>query len=315
MNYPNLDAALTAFGASQPRFINESENAVFEVRAGGEKAALRLHRPGYQNVATIRSELWWTQSLAREGVPVPLPIPATNGELTAQFADGQVASMVSWVNGAPLGWGEAEDLAGSHSQQADVFYRIGQTLAKMHTVTDTLTLPDWFTRHAWDVEGFVGETPFWGPFWENPSLSADEKSLLLRTRAVVHDRLQVFLENGADFGLIHADAIRGNVFVDKGNVTLIDFDDAGFGFRLYDLGVLLTKNDGLENEAELQAAAVAGYRDQRALSAEAEALLPMFILLRRMASTGWIVPRAEPDSEWVRTYAERAVRTARVFLN
>ena len=43
-----------------------------------------------------------------------------------------------------------------------------------------------------------------------------------------------------DYGLIHADAVRDNVlFQDNYKVNLIDFDDSGFGFRLFDIATTL----------------------------------------------------------------------------
>ena len=99
-----------------------------------------------------------------------------------------------------------------------------------------------------------------------------------------------------------------------GAVTLIDFDDSGFGFRLYDLAVLMTQNEGLANAPELLDAAIAGYRSQRALSDEAVALIPLLVMARRMASMGWIVPRSAPGDAQRRFYAERALAAARGFL-
>ncbi|HGG04524.1 MAG TPA: homoserine kinase [Aliiroseovarius sp.] len=313
MKDANLKAALTAFAAHAPRFITESENAVYEVQTANGKAALRLHRPGYQSEAAIRSELWWVQALANAGVSVPKPIPARDGALIATLPDDRLASMVEWVPGAPYGV-YGEPLAGTGPEQEALFGRIGQAIAQLHNVTDTLTLPPGFQRHAWDSDGFLGDTPFWGRFWENPSLTDDEVTLVQRARAVARDRLRVFRENGADYGLIHADVLRSNTYVDGDRVTLIDFDDCGFGFRIYDLATLMSQNEGLDNTPALQAAAIEGYRRDRPLSDEAVALLPMFLMLRRFASMGWIVPRREHGSDWVRIYADRAVKAARRFL-
>lgn len=138
--------------------------------------------------------------------------------------------------------------------------------------------------------------------------------MVLRARAVAHDLATVFLENGADFGLIHADALRENVFIHKGLLTLIDFDDAGFGFRLYDLAVMLSQNEDEPAYEAIKAAALAGYRDHRTLSQEAEDLLPMFLMMRRFASMGWAVPRYDPTGPEVALYTQRAVTAARKFL-
>ena len=183
----------------------------------------------------------------------------------------------------------------------------------MHNVTDDLSLPGDFDRHAWDEEGLLGENPFWGRFWESPVLENSECTLILDARALAAKKLRRFREGGGDFGLIHADVLRENVFVDRDRVTLIDFDDAGYGFRLYDLATLMSQNEGLPNSDALRAAAVQGYRNVRPLPDNALALLPMFIMLRRFASMGWIVPRAGSE-DIMRVYAERALVAAQRFM-
>lgn len=247
------------------------------------------------------------------GISLPKPLPALNGDMIVTLPGGRLATLVSWVAGANFAeYGEA--LAGTSADQKLLFARIGLALARLHNVTDNLVLPDGFSRHAWDSAGLLGDSPFWGRFWQNPTLNNDEAALVQRARAVARDRLAVFVENGADYGLIHADVLRGNVFVDGEQVTLIDFDDCGFGFRIYEFATLMSQNEGLENSAELQAAAIAGYRNERALSREAEELLPMFIMLRRLASMGWIVPRANGEIRQMRYYADKALPAVRRFL-
>lgn len=305
--------ALTAWNAQHIRLIKDRENVVHEVRIDGQPAALRLHRPGYQNEAAIRSELDWMAALALAGMRVPAPIAATNGDTVVQFGDGQLATVVTWVSGAPIGEGGVP-LSGPASEQVALYYKVGQMLAQLHNLTDQWSPPQNFTRHRWDIPGLLGEHPFWGQFWDSPALSETERGLVLRARAVAHDMATVFQENGADFGLIHADALRENVFVDQGELTLIDFDDAGFGFRLYDLAVMMTQNEDEPAANDIRNAAIAGYRSLRDLPQDAETLLPMFIMMRRFASMGWAVPRHPQGSQTIKAYADKAVRAADAFL-
>ncbi len=124
-----------------------------------------------------------------------------------------------------------------------------------------------------------------------------------------------FAAQGGDFGLIHADVLRENVLFSAGTVSIIDFDDSGFGFRLYDLATLASQNEDAPDYPDLMAAAVAGYRSIRPLSDTDVALLPMFLMLRRFASMGWVVDRVPVGDARSRTYAARAVNAARKFLD
>ncbi|WP_282182280.1 phosphotransferase enzyme family protein [Aliiroseovarius marinus] len=308
-----LKQALKAWDAQHVRMIKDRENAVHEVRINGKPAALRLHRPGYQSKAAIRSELDWMAALAEQGMRVPSPIPTSDGDLVFSLGADQCATMVSWVEGAPIGE-SGVPLDGSPDDQAALYRKVGAELAKLHNLTDDITLPEGFTRHRWDIPGLLGDDPFWGRFWECPALREDERNMVLRARAVAHDLASVYLENGADFGLIHADALRENVFIHKGLLTLIDFDDAGFGFRLYDLAVMMSQNEQEPAYEAIKASALTGYREHRTLSQEAEDLLPMFLMMRRFASMGWAVPRYDPTGPEVASYTQKAVTAARNFL-
>lgn len=300
--------ALAAFGGGRARLIKDRENAVYSAELPGGRAAVRLHRPGYQTLAAIRSELDWMRLLAAEGVAVPEPLaePVT-------LSTGRIATAVRWVAGAPLGDG-GMPLSGDLSDQTARFRAVGRAVAELHNATDRIGFAAGFTRHSWDIEGLLGEAPFWGRFWENPTLTDEEREIVLAARTRARARLEGFAARGGDFGLIHADVLRENVMLAGGRVTLIDFDDAGWGFRLYDLATLMTQNIVEPDPAALQAAALAGYRDARPLSDADAALLPTFVMLRRFASMGWIVPRAEAGDPRVRVFADRAVAAARGML-
>lgn len=143
-----LKQALKAWGAQHVRMIKDRENAVHEVRIKGRPAALRLHRPGYQSKAAIRSELDWMGALAERGMRVPSPIPTMDGDLVFSMGSNQCATMVSWVEGAPIGE-SGVPLDGSPEDQAALYRKVGAELARLHNLTADITLPDGFTRHRW----------------------------------------------------------------------------------------------------------------------------------------------------------------------
>jgi len=305
-------AALAAWDvpACTPRLIKNRENAVFEVAGpDGTRAALRLHRPGYQTDAAIRSELIWSQGLAQAAMAVPCPLQTRDGDVIAPVAEaGRVASLVTWNEGEPLGEGRVPFSWGP-DRQAQLYLALGAELSRLHQISDTLSLPDWFERPRLDVDGLLGEAPLWGRFWENVALTQSEMALLQETRTRLQDEL-LALSIDANFGLIHADALRENVFVQGDRVSLIDFDDGVFGFRLYDLGVAMSQNWDLPNATELAAALCEGY----GLDAKSAALVPVFTVIRALASCGWCMPRYAVNDPALITYAKRAVTISTRYM-
>ncbi len=307
-------AALVAWAVpdTTPRLIKNRENAVFEVVApDGGRAALRLHRPGYQTDAAIRSELVWAQELAKAGMELPRPIPCKSGDLISPVTEaGRMASIMSWVDGVPLG-DSGIDVAWGAATQLDLFRSLGAELAKLHKLSDALTLPDDFMRARLDIDGLLGDAPNWGCFWDNPALTATQKELLLETRQHLRGVLEGHLAKGADFGLIHADAISENVLTADGDVTLIDFDDGVFGFRIYELGVAMSQVWARPNAQNLATALVNGY----GLDAENAKLIPAFTTIRTLASCGWAISRYAADDPVLLDYADRATRAATRFMS
>lgn len=287
------------------RLIRNRENAVFEVELPQGRAALRLHRQGYQDEAAIRSELWWCAALAAKGVAVPAALPSRDGSLLVRLSNGRNASVIDWVEGEALGEaGKPFDkpldrvLAEHHA--------LGRLVADFHAATDALILPKDFTRPSWDIEGLVGETPFWGRFWEHPAATADQAATLHRARAYLRERLTDHAKT-ADFGPIHADVLRENVLVNGETLSLIDFDDSGIGFRLYDLGTVLSQNLYEPAYPQIRDALVAGYAETRPASTD---LVEIFTLARTCASVGWTMPRLAKEDPINARHIARAVMWA-----
>ncbi|GAA6180870.1 phosphotransferase [Shimia sp. NS0008-38b] len=307
-------AALAHWGVTMtPRLIKNRENIVFDAQGpDGQRAALRLHRPGYQSDNAIRSELWWAEALGAAGMVVPQPIRTASGDVLAT-GGARVASLVTWLEGKPLGESGIPLAMPAHEQEV-LHTALGAELARLHVASDAMTPPDAFVREILDLEALLGESPAWGQFWKNPSLSDQDRDLLLACRQRLLELIGAHARSGGDFGLIHADALRENVLVQSGGVRLIDFDDGVFGFRLYELGVAMSQNWDQPNETALGAALLAGYELERALPENAADLLEAFTVMRALASCGWVIGRYHDDHPAVREYAKRAVFMARRLL-
>ncbi|MFN4203215.1 MAG: phosphotransferase enzyme family protein [Tabrizicola sp.] len=285
--------ALWGLPAGDCTFVAGRENRVWRVRTPGGDYAMRLRRPGYRDAAELRSELDWLAALDRAGMQVPRPLPSRHGRLLERLGEG-FADVLGWLPGSPLGQSrrplELEDRTGT-------FRALGAEIARLHLVCDAWTPPPGFRRCRWDAEGLVGEAPVWGRFWDNPTLDTPTRALFLRLRDAARERLA-----GAapDFGLIHADLVRENLLLDGATIRLIDFDDGGYGYRLFDLATVLLKSMDEPDYPALRAALIAGYQGRRPLDLSH---LDLFIALRALTYVGWIVPRmAEPGG---------AVRNAR----
>lgn len=292
--------AAAHWGGTLTRLLSNRENAVYEIALPQGRAALRLHRTGYQNPAAIRSELWWCDALARAGVPVPAALAARDGSLIVTLSTGRHASAIAWMEGEALG--EAgRPFARPLAETLALHHALGRLLAQLHRATDRLILPPDFTRPHWDAAGLVGDTPFWGRFWDHPAATPDQTAALCRARDFLRDTLATA---AWDTGLIHADVLRENIIVNGSLLSLIDFDDSGFGFRLYDLGTVLSQNLSEPGYLQIRDALMSGYGTSDA------ALVDAFTLARTCASVGWTMPRLAPDDPIHRSHIARAVRCA-----
>ncbi len=295
------EAVLEFPGWKLVRLLNISENIIFEVvHELGEKAALRIHRPNYQTSASIKSELQWMAFLSEKGIETPAPIKTEAGKLISSTSNNLQATMVSWIAGESLQTLH-EKIPDTPAEISEIYFHLGGVIAQIHNATDTFEIPERFERPSWDIDGFLGDNPLWGRFWDNPVLSSNERMFLLDLKTVLKTRLQQFLDDGGDFGLIHADVISENVLVANGKPIIIDYDDSGYGFRMYDLAVPLYRFYPSPTFARLAALLKEGYTDYRPLPGKSWEFLLTFILLRRLALLGWVVPRKPPDEIASRT--------------
>lgn len=262
-----------SLGHATITLVAARENRVYCVEQDTVKTALRVHRPGYRNIAEIISELQWMEMLALNDICVPSPIRASDNSLFLTSTN-TVVSLLTWVDGTPFSQFEAEP---------NLYYELGRLLAQMQALALTWEYPEGFVRPEWDL---VGDNPTWGRFWENPNLTASEVKRLQYFRDYAQERLNS--EQGYSKGLIHADLVPDNVLYDGQSLQLIDFDDGGFGYHLFDLATITHRSRRRNASYEYATAAIEGYSS--IVKAQLDDVA-FFEALRACTYVGWNISR------------------------
>ncbi len=296
------ERALPLWGAQESEIapIKYRENAVFAVRRpDGDRCVLRIHRPGYRTDGHVRSEFAWMEALATHGLPTPVALRTTNGEPFAHVAVSGVpeprrCDVLSWVDGEPLG--SIEDGAtGSSEAKARNYRTLGEMAARIHDFGAKWAPPAGFGLPAWDADSLVGENPAWGRFWELDCLGEAQRAIILRARDRVRQRLNQFGQHTDRFGLLHGDLLPENILVGDAQTHLIDFNDSGTGWYLFELATSLFF---LQTDPDFEGickAMMQGYGSVRAIPVEYETMMPTLMIGRGLSYLGWTVSRPEID--------------------
>jgi Ser/Thr protein kinase RdoA (MazF antagonist) len=276
--------ALARYGlspAATAELCNVSENHTFRVE-DPEKGtfALRVHRPGYRTRKQIECELEWVDALREDGaVDTCVPVAALDGARVVDLGSHNVV-LWEWLPGSEPD-PEGDDVF-------DGFRTLGAVSARMHAHARVWRRPAGFDRSAWDFEHTLGAGGHWGRWQDGLGMGPEELALLERLAGTIERRLESYGQSPERYGLVHADIRLANLLVDDGHVRVIDFDDCGFAWFMYDFATTVSFMEEHPRVPELQAAWLDGYRSVAPLPAEDEAELDTFVMLRRLLLVAWI---------------------------
>jgi Ser/Thr protein kinase RdoA (MazF antagonist) len=283
-------AALGRFGLSPDAtatLCNVSENHTYRVEDPDSKEgyALRVHRAGYRTAHQIESELQWVDALREDGaVDTCVPVTAPGGgrvvEVSVDGLGSRNVVLFEWLPGVEPDPEGEEVIAG--------FRTLGAVSARMHAHTRAWEPPRGFDRPVWDYDHTLGAEGYWGAWQDGLGMGAEERRLLERLAAVIAARLEAYGRGSDRFGLVHADIRLANLLVHEGQVRVIDFDDSGFSWFMYDFATTVSFVEDHPRVPELREAWLEGYRSVAPLAAVHEAELDTFVMLRRLLLVAWI---------------------------
>jgi Ser/Thr protein kinase RdoA (MazF antagonist) len=289
--------------------INLSENHTFRIDGGrGGRQVLRLHRPRYQSRAAIHSELSWLEAITDDtDIPVPRPIPGADGEIVQEVAPERFAALFAFEPG---------EEPKPDADLVPLFSTLGRYAATLHNHVETWTQPERFVRPIWDAVSILDPAGLWGDWRKAPHVEGETLEILTELDARLRQDLRAYGTDIDRFGLIHADMRLGNLLVDDDQIVLLDFDDCGHGWFLYDLAASLSFIETSPQVPALIRAWLSAYLEIRPLKPEDLRMIDAMILLRRMALLAWIGTHGETElaRQHVDSFALDTAGLARKYL-
>ena len=233
-------------GNCRPEFINYSGNGLYRIKVKSGhgipagRYALRIHQPNYMKPGFITAEMNWLEALGNSGASVPRPVRNTDNEwitvtdLGYDVPQKRNCTLVGWTEGRLLNKG----VRPRH------FKSLGRVIGLMHNQSRSWKPPSGFSRPHWDYEGLVGDGFSYGVPAKDVHAAIPKKlqSVFSKGLAIVNEAVGQMSKSKKYYGLIHADlGLGSNIAFDQGMAKPFDFDDCGFGYWIFDFGVLLSQ--------------------------------------------------------------------------
>jgi Ser/Thr protein kinase RdoA (MazF antagonist) len=184
---------------------------------------------------------------------------------------------------------------------------LGVAMATMHVAAQDFELPEGsslptFDDPLWWTEDFL--------LSEKSVLDAEAKDLISAALSAIRSGVAKFYANGTPI-LIHADMHGGNVFWYEDGLSVIDFDDCGFGFPLQDLATALYYLDTPEQDAALRR----GYESIAPVPECSEKEMKMLFLQRRIVLLNYLYETSNLEHRsMIPEYQEETLRRIKNFL-
>lgn len=170
------------------------------------------------------------------------------------------------------------------ARDRSVYQTIGKILATLHRQSRCWQAPSCFERIEWDLEGTFGkQNNFYNTTYADPRwLSPGEIAAIDRARNVIEARLAAYGKGPSRYGMIHSDLRCANLLRDGEKITVLDFDDCGRGWYMYDIASVLSFMEHRKDWKEVLSEITAGYETILPIPEEDRAELPTFVMLRRI---------------------------------
>lgn len=206
-------------------------NMLFFLKTEDARFTLRIYQVGTA-IDKIRSEIYWLQALWNEAsIRTLSPVPGCNGEMiqcpSPNALPSRYAAVYDWIPGEVLHGLPAEE------KTPELIRKLGNIVGRMHAVSETLELPDWFTRPRYGADWIT--TKIEAAIGSDTDTSAAELAKLTSLSSRFSQFVAEHGEGQDVFGLIHSDLEPHNIIISDGQPCPIDVMEFGFGYYISDI--------------------------------------------------------------------------------
>ena len=290
-------AALSRYNLQAARitFVQRKTNAIFRITtlSRGE-FVLRVHPASQATATVIEGELRWLEAIGQEtDLRVPVPESAEDGALVVTCEGPEMPEPLHCVL---LRWLPGRRRRPQHLSKIELA-KVGMVVGELHRHAAHFTLPPGYPRPPWDEVRLLGAEAVLRTAPRLPWLTDRDRRVLAETAANVRAAMAGLKTGPNVWGLIHADLHPWNVLWHQEQTGVIDFDDCGAGFYLFDLAIALENWLNSMADSALRDAFLDGYTRVFALPAGAEDALRTFAAARCYKTiTRWAVSTGDLTS-------------------
>lgn len=215
-----------AFGVkpSDLKLIRDNVNLIYAFTKNRERFILRITHSSVQTIEELLSEVDWLHFLKQNGANISAPVESLNGKLIEKIISGNTyftAAAYSEALGRKIdryNWNEI------------TFQEIGRATGQLHRLTKKYTpsenvqlRPDYIQTETAKVLAHKAN--------HNEKMIAEMQKLV--------NKLELLPKTKDNYGLIHNDINRGNMFIHKGRICLFDTADCAYSWFVADVALTL----------------------------------------------------------------------------
>lgn len=254
-------------------FWERGTNDTYQVRCADARYSLRIYRHDIYPRGEIDFEVEALNYLHNNGFPVAFPIARKSGGYITEIMAPEgirYVLLTAFVDGKTLEF-ESLDDSRIFGESVANLHEISQGFKTHHKKKD-LNLQNFIDDSIVAIEPYVSHRP-------------EDLSLLSQLAANARAAVQKTDESVLDIGFCHGDLHGYNAHLNGDVVTHYDFEECGFGYRIFDLATFKWSFVFDDSGADQWLAFLDGYQSVRKASEADLQLLDTFVLLRHI----WII--------------------------
>lgn len=275
-------------------FWHRGGDDIYQLRSDTHCYTLRVYRHGIHARDDIEFEVAALNFLRSRGAKVAYPIEKRDGGYISEIEAPEGLRYVvitTHAHGSVPGYCGQKHI---YERDACLF---GESVAELHELSEgfecnherrKLDIDYLFESSVEVVRTYIRESAL---FLHKERADSQEK--LHAAILAVKENLLTVIPDDLDVGFCHGDCHGSNVHNDNGELTQFDFEDCGFGYRVYDIATFKWAIHGEDKENELWSSFLKGYASIRQPGSADLLAIPVFVIIRQLWWIAFIISNLE----------------------